>query len=91
MSKVLDNAVSSGDGETWDFRCPGLAGSVCGDPATGVPFHSTGWPTKKAAKARGAQHFAEHKGEGVTQSLHEFRRDQGLVVNDDGSVSVEDI
>jgi hypothetical protein len=85
---VLDKAVSKGDGETWDFRCPGVSDSPCGQDE---PFASTGWPTKKAATARGAQHFAEHKGEGVMQELHEFRKDQGLVVNDDGTVSVEDL
>jgi hypothetical protein len=36
-------------------------GSPCGDRETGAPFASTGWPTKKAATARGAQHFTDHK------------------------------
>lgn len=108
-----------------------------------VPFSSTLWPTKKAAIARGAQHFSEHRlgaeireavggaeaaaveaarakakdqskldhkaimatvdrevirarvikasKFAVMQELHHFRKDQGLVVNDDGSVSVEDL
>jgi hypothetical protein len=56
-----------------------------------VPFSSSGWPTKKSATARGAEHFAEHKGEGVMSELHEFREAQGLVVNGDGSVSVKDL
>lgn len=86
---VLSKSVTAGDGDTWDFQCPGIQGSPCGD--AGIPFASTGWPTKKAATARGQQHFDEHKGLGVSQSLEEFRKDQGLVVNDDGSVSVEDI
>jgi hypothetical protein len=90
MGKVLDQAVTQ-SGDTWDFQCPGVQGSPCGDPATGQPFVSTGWPTKKAALARGQQHFAEHKGEGAMQELDAFRRDQGLVVNDDGSVSVEEL
>ncbi len=85
---AVDKAVSK-SGEAWDFACPGIKGSKCGD--LGVPFASTGWPTKATATARGAQHFAEHKGEGVSQSLEDFRADQGLVVNDDGSVSLKDI
>ena len=85
---ALDKAVTA-DGDTWSFACPGVKGSGCGD--NGMPFTSSGWPTKKAATARGRQHFDEHKGLGVSQSLDEFRKDQGLVVNDDGSVSVEDI
>jgi hypothetical protein len=87
---VLDKSVKA-NGDRWDFQCPGVNGHRCGDNVTGLPFLSAGWPTKKAALARGAQHFAEHKGEGPMQELHEFRKDQGLVVNDDGSVSVEDL
>jgi hypothetical protein len=33
----------------------------------------------------------EHFGHAPMQELHEFRKDQGLVVNDDGTVSVEDL
>lgn len=84
---LLDKAVTK-DGETWGFQCPGVKGDRCGED---VPFASTGWPTKKSAAARGAQHFAEHKGDGVMQEIGEFRKDQGLVVADDGSVSVEDL
>lgn len=88
MGKILDQSVTEGEGG-WDFQCPGVSGQPCGD--AGVGFRSTGWPTKKAAAARGEQHFAEHKGDGAMQTLEDFRRDQGLVVNGDGSVSVEDI
>jgi len=90
VSKILDSAVTN-SGDAWDFQCPGVEGSPCGDPATGQPFVSTGWPTKKAATARGEQHLAEHRGEDAMQELDEFRRDQGLVVADDGTVSVEDL
>jgi hypothetical protein len=86
---VLDASVTKADDGTWTFQCPGPADSPCG--ADGVPFSSSGWPTKKAATARGAEHFAEHKGEGVMSELHEFREAQGLVVNNDGSVSVKDL
>lgn len=84
---ALSKAVTA-DGDTWTFQCPGVQGSPCGDAQ---PFSSSGWPTKKSATARGQQHFDEHKGLGPAQTLEEFRRDQGLVVNDDGSVSVEDL
>lgn len=89
--KILDDSVNPGEGDTWDFQCPGITGSKCGDPAAGAFFASTGWPTKKVALARGRQHFDEHKGLGVAQSLEDFRRDHNLVVNDDGTVSLEDI
>ncbi len=60
MSKAIDKAVSrSEDQTTWDFACPGVQGSPCGD--LGVAFTSTGWPTKATAAARGQQHFDEHK------------------------------
>ena len=161
---LLDASVTKAEDGTWGFQCPGVQGDPCGDP----PFSSTGWPTKKAATARGGQHFAEHKlgaeireavtaaeraavakalaaaerttiakavaavkdptdetavviaraeavaavtaeakagvdrqsiaaavakesDHSVMQELHDFRVDQGLVVNDDGSVSVKDL
>ncbi len=87
---LLDKSVSQGEDGLWSFQCPGVREDRCGD-LEGPPFSSSGWPTKKAATARGAQHFAEHKGEGPMQELHDFREDQGLVVNDDGSVSVKDL
>jgi hypothetical protein len=87
---LLDKAVTQAKDDTWGFQCPGVQGAACGG-LDGPPFASTGWPTKKAATARGAQHFAEHKGEGPMQELSEFREDQGLVVADDGSVSVKDL
>ena len=96
MSKVLDEAVEQVKGGTWDFQCPGVSGDPCWT-TDGVPFRSSGWPTKKSAAARGAQHLAEHKANLTggdpqpMQDLHEFRAEHGLVVNDDGSVSVEDL
>lgn len=94
MSKVLDEAVTStDDGETWDFRCPGIDGSPCGDPATGQPFSTIGWPTKKIAQARGAEHFAEHKGHGLMSTIEDFRAAHGLVSHADGirAVRIEDL
>lgn len=87
---VLDDSVTKADDGTWTFQCPGVKGDGCGEPG-GAGWTSTAWPTKKAAVARGAQHFAEHKGEGPMQDMAEFLVDQGLVLNDDGSVSVEDL
>lgn len=93
MSKVLDDAVTRAKDDTWIFQCPGIDGSPCGDPGTGRPFHSSGWPTKTVAQARGTQHFAEHKGFGVMASLDEFRAEHGLVAHEDGvhAVKVEDL
>jgi hypothetical protein len=91
MGKLLEASVAEQRDGTWWFRCPGVRGSLCGDLATGTPFLSAGWPTKKAALARGQQHFDEHKGIAPMQELEEFRRDQGLSVAADGSVTVEDL
>lgn len=91
--KVLSKAITRNEDETtWDFACPGIKGSPCGDAASGAPFVSTGWPTKATAEARGQQHFDEHKGISVMQTLEDFRAEQGLGVNEDGqAVSLEDI
>jgi hypothetical protein len=77
------DSVTQGD-TGWDFVCPHP--SPCGDPNTGAPFMSTGWPTKKIATIRGQQHLDEHaegdaakaEGRDVDQSkladlLDEFR------------------
>jgi len=87
---LLDKSVSQEKDGTWTFQCPGVKGDGCGEPG-GAGFRSTAWPTKKSARARGAQHFAEHKGEGQMQDMAEFLVDQGLVLNDDGTVSVEEL
>jgi hypothetical protein len=88
---ALDKAVTK-DGDFWDFACPGVIGDFCGEPAADAPnFTSTGWPTKAAATARGQQHFDQHKSGAPMQELHDFRVDQGLVVGDDGRVSVGDL
>jgi hypothetical protein len=90
MPNPLTRSVTRADDGTWGFQCPGVAGSTCGNP--GAPFSSTGWPEKKHATARGRQHFDEHLGHGVTQSLEEFRAAHGLGVDRDGSVvSLEDL
>lgn len=90
MGKILDDSVAQAKDGTWTFACPGIAGSPCGDK--GVPFHSSQWPTKKAAAARGQEHFDEHKGLAVTSSLEDFRAKHRLTVDaDTGVVSVEDI
>jgi hypothetical protein len=41
-------------------------------------FASSGWPQRKHANARWQQHKDEHEGNGVTQSLDDFRREHGL-------------
>lgn len=77
---------------TFGFYCPGVKGSKCGDPASGVPFSSAAWPTAELAAARGQEHFDEHLGKGVTSSLEEFRAKHGLVVDDEtGAVSIADL
>jgi hypothetical protein len=71
---VPEKALSQ-SGDAWDFQCPGCE------------FVSTGWPTKKSAMARGAQHVNEHESGGLMQDMGEFIEGNGLMVNPDGSVS----
>lgn len=87
IPKNLDRALSQSDSATWDFRCPVAVGAdePCG-------FSSTGWPSKAVAAARGGQHYAEHRGEGLMQELNAFRREQGLAADvPEGGVRVEDL
>jgi hypothetical protein len=78
MSK-LDDSVTQGDGG-WDFTCPAPPGT-CGDPGTGVPFTSTGWPTKKIAQARAGQHLDEHL-EGVAAKAENRPVDPSKIMSD---------
>ena len=84
---ILNDAVSQEDDGTWVFRCPGFLGDDCG------PFSTSGWPTRKSATARGAQHLLAHKEREPMQELHEFRLEHGLVPvrQADGSVKVEEL
>lgn len=50
----------------YDFTCPHC------------PFTSTGWAKKGWATDRGEQHYAEHRGEAVTEELHDFHVARGL-------------
>lgn len=92
-SKLLTDAVSKGEDGTWDFECPGIADSVCGDPHSDQAFTSTGWPSRKVAEARGAQHFDEHQGLSVTPDLDAFRAEHGLMPHANGihAVRIEDL
>lgn len=91
MSSILDKAVTKADDGTWGFECPGVQGDPCGQIG-GIGFASTGWPGKEYARARGRQHFDEHKGLGVTPELAVFRAEHGLTVDDDGNcVKVGDL
>lgn len=92
MTAIADAVVEREDG--WGFQCPRGGDGSC------APFVSTGWPTKKSATARLAEHLAEHdegdaaisEGRDVDRSklmssLEDFRAKHGLTVNADGSVS----
>ena len=73
----------------WLFQCP-VTDGTCG--ADGVGFRSSQWPRKSDAVARGNEHIAEHKGEGVTSSLDEFRAARGLQKDPEaGVVTVKDL
>lgn len=90
-SKILSQSVTESDGG-WDFACPGVSGSICGDPSSSEGFTSKGWPTKAAALARGREHFDDHLGHAPMSSLEDFRAKHGLGVTDDGkAVRLEDL
>ena len=91
MSKVLDKAVSAADDDsgTHTFTRPVMAGQAgeCG-------FVSSGWQTAKLAKARGQEHFDEHKTGEPAGELVEFRSKHGLDGASrlpEGTVTVEDL
>lgn len=86
MTAATDH-VTRNDDQGWDFTCPVFTNATCG-------FQSVGWPTKEIAVDRAREHFGEHKGEGVTSSLDEFRAKHGLTDKGtlpDGAVRVEDL
>lgn len=90
-SKLLEQSVSKGE-LGWDFVCPGVEGSLCGDPAAGLTFASTGWPTKTTALARGREHFNDHLGIAPMSTLEDFRAKHGLGVDTDGNaITLEDL
>lgn len=90
-TKLLEQSVTQGD-TGWDFTCPGIQGSACGDAAGGVPFASTSWPTKATALARGREHFDDHLGTAPMSTLEEFRAKHGLGVDTDGNaITLEDL
>jgi hypothetical protein len=98
LMTLLDKAVSKNADGTYDFQCPGVAGSLCGDPQ-GPSFSSREWPTRKSALARGRQHFNEHVTASdpdldtvLTQSLEDFRAEQGIGVTPQGkAVTLEEL
>lgn len=85
--KLLSAAVEQAEDGTYMFLCPVSEG--CGTPESG--FASTGWPTADLAKARGSQHFDEHKGLGAMPELEAFRAEHNLTVGSDDVVRVGDL
>lgn len=70
-------SVEQTDSGLWDYQCDAPPG-LCG--ADGVPFRSVGWPSKKTATERGAQHDAEHAGRTLMQTLDDFIAERGITV-----------
>lgn len=94
---LLDKAVTQEEDGTWTVLCPVTDGS-CGtkkeDGTLDTPFVSTGWPTKKVARARLAEHVDDHRGVAPASTLEEFRAKHGLQGTADGKravVTVEDL
>lgn len=70
---------------SWQAVCPGIQGSVCGDPSQGFFFTSPGWPTREHAEERLREHFAEHKDpKATTSELQDFHAKHGLRPAADG-------
>ena len=64
--------------------CDGVALRLCGNPTTGEPFATRGWPTAAIAEDRIRQHLAEHNGD-PSEPLSEFRARHNLAAGDDGN------
>jgi hypothetical protein len=84
-------ATSKQSDDTWTYACPGYPADPCG--GNDLPsFQSSGWPTKKIAEARGAQHIAEHEdptNQSPMPELHVFRQEHGLAPTEDGLRAVQ--
>lgn len=82
--------VTKAEDGSWTYTCPGYPFDACGGDLPS--FTSSGWPTKKIAEARGAQHEAEHDdptNQTRMQELEEFRQAHGLVAHEDGLRAVK--
>lgn len=82
-AKTIHPRKLDSGGTVYDFVCPYQAG--CGGEgaddkgnAMHTPFLSLGWADKRHAEERGAQHLAEHKGDGPMEELHHFHLARGL-------------
>jgi hypothetical protein len=78
--------TTKADDGSWTYTCPGYPFDACG--GNDLPsFVSSGWPTKKVAEARGAQHEAEHDdptNQTTMPELSAFREEHGLEAHEDG-------
>lgn len=91
IDDILTEAVTETDDGRFDFACPGFRDSRCGD--NGIPFTSTGWPSRETAELRGLEHFDDHRGIAPMTELAEFRARHGVETTADGVavLSIKDI
>jgi hypothetical protein len=108
--KIEDCVVENKTTGLFDFHCPATDGS-CGVPEldkdgnikTFNGWYSVGWPLEAAAKARGKQHWEEHRngkangGGGLMQDMPDFIIDNKVralqgppTAADEGRVSPKD-
>ena len=81
-SPLLAAAVKKDVGNsTYTFTCPVTDGTC-------APFVSSGWPTDEIARARGQQHFEEHKTGEPLPTLEDFRAEWNLESADNGRTAV---
>jgi hypothetical protein len=78
MADVNTRTVKVGD--TWAGQCA----NPCG-------FKTVGWPTKKLAEARIAEHAGEHETGEAMRDLQAFREDHGIIVSTAGDAVFEDL
>ena len=78
MADVQTRAVKVGD--TWAGQCA----NPCG-------FKTVGWPTKKLAEARIAEHATEHDTGEPMRELQDFRTDHGVGVDTAGRAVFDDL
>ena len=76
---ISDTVTKAEDG-FYTFTCPSPTG--CGPETFNEESRhvSSGWPTAEVAEKRGLQHIQEHLDNIPSQSLEDFRAEQGITL-----------
>lgn len=90
MPDLSDTVVQDPETGQFTFTCPGDPNDPCGAPGVHT-FYSAGHATAESAKARGAQHIAQHVHKTEMPSVSEFLISQGLVPVGDPDLAQNDL